>query len=232
MKNVNHSLNGTSGTSWEIRRQEAIHFYLGYRQAILIAGSLQKNLKLAKLERRKTQLGLSKEKERFQASVSNLSEIEKEIFLGEIEIIEDSLVEGEILIRDAELELAVAQSEEQRIVNAHPELLGNSLENSYSEVQLQFSQAAFLAKLARSVAISTYASMKGVSDATAEVIVDSDCLTSEEQRLLFASWSERMAKLIPAELENQVLQSEDVAKTDASIVKTMEAQNGASVTRN
>lgn len=226
MKNVNYSLNGTSGTLWEIRRQEAIHFYLGYRQAILIVGSLQKNLKLAKLEKRKTQLGVTKEKERFQAGVGSLNEIEREIFLGEIEIVEDSLIEGEILIRDAELELAVAQSEEQRITRTHPELLGNG----YDAVQQQFSQAAFLAKLARSVAISTYASMKGVSDATAEVIVDSDCLTSEEQRLLFTSWSERMAKLIPAELENQALQAEDIAKTDT--IKTMEVQNGTSFARN
>ena len=178
MKNTNYSLNGISGTLWEIRRQEAIHFYLGYRQAILIAASLQKNLKLAKLERRKTQMSVVKEKARFQSTANTLNEIEREIFLGEIEIVEDSLLEGETLIRDAELELAVAQSEEQRIAKAHPDLL----ENGYDAVQKQFSQQAFLAKLARSVAISTYASMKGVSDATAEVIVDSDCLTSEDQR--------------------------------------------------
>lgn len=194
MESVNLSLNGVSGTLWEIRRQEHIHYYLGYRQAVLIANSLLKNLRLARLNKKATQCMLKEQNDKLILLGDG---DDKEILLLEIGITEDSLDEQSSLIRDTELELKVAMEEKERIAKKYPELLG-----SYENVQNGCSQIALLAKLARSMAIATYSSLQGVSEGVAETIFDSGCLSLDDQQVLHSFWSEKMTKLIPANPDN------------------------------
>lgn len=214
MTSVNLSLNGVSGTLWEIRRQENTHFYLGYRQAVLIVRDLQKKIKSANLERRKTLFFVEQEK----AKANKLAGEEREILLDEISIIEDSLAEGLDFIRDAKNELNAAVAEIERLQNEHPDLL-----DSYETVQEKYSQASFVGKLARNLMISTYSLYKGVSESAAEVIVDSDCLTPHDQQTLVSSLAAKMEKLLPPEIEEKLIR-----QTAAS----MEIQNDTIPGRN
>lgn len=217
MLNVNITLNGISGTLWEIRRQEAIHFYLGYRQALLIIKDLEKNIKTAKLGSQKTMLAISKEK---TALASSIPEEEESVRILELEIIQDSLVETNLLIRDSVFELEAAKAEKDRIETEHPELRG-----TYEEIQQKYAQSAFLAKLARNVAISTYALSQGLSEAASEIIVDSNCLSITDQEQLFALWGNRMQKILPPKSEDATIQS-------INLIQATETQNGSITGRN
>lgn len=215
MANVNRTLNGIPGTLWEIRRQEHTHFYLGYRQAILIIESLSKNLMLAKLDQKKTNLVLKKETDKLET----LEEIDREIHFLEIEIIKQDCIEKNILIRDTLIELEIAIAEKERIEIEHPELL-----ESYELVQKNLVETAFLAKLARGLAVATYAVSQGFSESASEVIIDSDCLSEADQRKLFGLWSRRLQKVLPSNQTNNL--------TQQTVDIALEAQNGASFTRN
>lgn len=174
MSKVNLSLNGIPGTLWEIKRQEYIHWYLGYRQAILIIGALNKTLKEANLSQKKATLEIHKKKQ----ERSTKSGTELEILALEIEIAEDALDEQKQMIRDSEMERETALIEKARIESEHPEIASED----YETLQQKYTKEAFQNKLARAVTIAAYSSHKMLPEGASEVIYDMRAFSEAEQK--------------------------------------------------
>lgn len=171
---VNLSLNGIPGTLWEIKRQEHIHWYLGYRQAILIINSLNKALKEAELSQKKALLEISRKKQELSSKVED----EREITILEIEIAETALVEQKQMIRDSEMERETALLEKARIESEHVEITNGD----YQSLQQEYAREAFQNKLARSIAVAAYSSHKMLSESASEVIYDMRSFSESDQK--------------------------------------------------
>jgi hypothetical protein len=190
------SLNGTSGTLWEIRRQENIHPYLGIRQAILIINDHTKALKEGKLAQKKARVALSAQKEKFLSVEGD----ERDILFDEIELAEYNLESFDQLILDVETELNVALQEKLRIENCNPDMITKS----YEELQVTYANEAFQCKLARAVVVSAYSSHKMISEGAAEVIYDSGCLPKIERERFELNVISQLRQLLPPEPINPV----------------------------
>ena len=199
---VNLSLNGIPGTLWEIKRQEHIHWYLGYRQAILIINSLNKALKEATLSQKKVFLEIGKKRQ----ELSTKSGVELEILELEIEIVEDDLAQQKQMIRDSEMERETALIEKTRIESEHPEIAAEN----YEELQQKYAKEAFQNKLVRAVTIAAYSSHKMLPEGASEVIYDMRAFSEAEQK----SFSEKvmieilglMPELTPDNVARQLLE--------------------------
>ena len=172
--NVNLSLNGIPGTIWEIRRQEYIHWYLGYRQAILIINSLNKALKEAEVSQKKAVVEINKKK-RQQVLEEDPDTVE--ILNLEIEIAQDSFAEQSQMIIDGQVELSVALVEKERIESEYPEILSKS----YIELQQEYAEEAFQNKLVRATAISAYSSGRNLSEGVSEIMYDMQAFSAATQ---------------------------------------------------
>ncbi len=194
MTKANLSLNGIAGTLWEIRRQEYVHWYLGYRQAVLIVNSLTKGLKDAELSRLRTLLDIDNKKKDSQiGSHVETGELKTAIYALEIEIAENQLSEQEQMVRDSTLELEVARREKSRIEAEHPEieLYG------YQELQEKYAQEAFGNKLTRAIAISVFSTSKAIPEGAAEVIYDMRSLSETDQIKFSDNLTKEILALLP-----------------------------------
>lgn len=187
---VNLSLNGIPGTLWEIKRQEHIHWYLGYRQAILIVGALNKALKEADLSQKKALLEIDKKRETFFATEVGA---ELEILVLELEIAEDALAEQKQMIRDSEMERETALIEKTRIESEHPEIA----EHDYEGLQRKYTKEAFQNKLVRAVTIAAYSSRKMLPEGASEVIYDMRAFSEVEQKRFSAKVFAEVIALMP-----------------------------------
>lgn len=207
MQKVNLSLNGIPGTLWEIKRQEQIHWYLGYRQAILIVNSLGKTLKEAILTQKKATLALEQKKKLLVDKVG----VELEILILENEIADDALEEQKQLFRDTETEYQTALVEKTRIETEHPEILLKD----YKTLQTEYALDAFRGKLARHVAIATYSSHRALPESASEVIYDMMAFSVEEQQDFHQKLSSKMFELLLS--PSKVVQSFPDALTDLRV---------------
>ena len=199
---VNLSLNGIPGTLWEIKRQEHIHWYLGYRQAILIVNSLNKALKEATLTQKKALLEIDKKRQ----ALSTKSGVELEILELEIEIAEDDLEQQKQMVRDSEMERGTTLTEKARIEAEHPEIA----DEDYETLQHKYTKEAFQNKLARAVTIAAYSSHKMLPEGASEVIYDMRAFSEDEQKRfsakVFAEVIALMPELSPNNVEHQLLE--------------------------
>ena len=198
---VNLSLNGIPGTLWEIKRQEYIHWYLGYRQAILIINSLDKALKEANLSQKKALLEVDKTRQSLSTKVG----VELEILKLELEIAEDALDEQTQMVRDSEMERETALTEKVRIESEHPEIA----DQDYEGLQQKYSKEAFQNKLVRAVTIAAYSSHKMFPEGASEVIYDMRSFSEAEQRRfsekVFAEVIALMPELSPDNVARELL---------------------------
>lgn len=185
------SLNGVSGTLWEIRRQENVHPYLGLRQAILIIDTQEKALKEGRLSQKRTRLRL----ERQEQLVLEKKGLELEILLDEIELAKHELQSFDQLIIDAETELTTAKEEKRRIELLNPIMVAEVDDASITE----YANEAFQCKLARAVVISAYSSCKMISEGAAEVIYDSACLPETDKQKFEARVVGQLMQMLPPE---------------------------------
>lgn len=193
---VNLSLNGIPGTLWEIKKQEHIHWYLGYRQAILIIGALNKVLKEAALSQKKALLEIDKKRQ----ALATKTDAELEILELEIEIAEDTLNEQKQMVRDSEMERKTALIEKARIELEHPEIA----EEDYETLQQRYTKEAFQNKLVRSVAISAYSSHKMLSEGASEVIYDMQSFSEVEQQRFSEKIMIEILALMPGLSSNNI----------------------------
>ncbi|NJR25771.1 MAG: hypothetical protein HC786_28460 [Richelia sp. CSU_2_1] len=210
------SLNGIPGTLWEIRRQENIHPYLGWRQAILTASELEKSLKRGNLVKNRLRIELEKKERALQLRKDNrllyfifsipskffsfFNKNDKkeseylEILAAEIEIDRDEFSSLEQLIFDTETELNAAKEEKLRIESLNPDMVGGD-----SEALRKNASAAFQRKLVRAIVVSAYSSRKMISEGAAEVIYDSACLPEVEREQFEEDVVQQLMKLLPPE---------------------------------
>jgi hypothetical protein len=179
MNKPNLTLNGVPGTLWEIRRQESIHPYLGWRQSILIINSLEKALKNADLAYKKSALALTKQR----AKILNCEPEDLEIISCEIAIAEYEQESIAQLVFDTKMELKVAEEEKQRIEYLNLDMV----KETYMGLQEKYASCAFQCKLARSVVISALSSSNQISESAAEVLYDSACLSQNDREHLDAN---------------------------------------------
>ncbi|MEG3881051.1 hypothetical protein QT972_27170 [Microcoleus sp. herbarium7] len=196
MTKVNLSLNGIPGTLWEIKRQEHIHWYSGYRQAILIINSLNKALKEATLSQKKALLEVDKKRQ----GLSTKSGVELEILVLELEIAEDDLEQQKQMIRDSEMEHETALIEKARIESEHPEIA----EHDYEMLQQKYTKEAFQNKLARAVTIAVYSSHKMLPEGASEVIYDMRAFSEAEQKRFSEKVFTEVIALMPELSPNNV----------------------------
>ena len=189
MSKVNLSLNGIPGTLWEIKRQEYVHWYLGYRQAILIIGALNKTLKEATLSQKKAFLEMDKKRQ----ALAMKSGVELEILELEIEIAEDGLAQQKQMIRDSEMERETALTEKTRIESEHPEIA----DEDYEGLQQKYTKEAFQNKLVRAVTIAAYSSHKMLPEGASEVIYDMRSFSEDEQKRFSAKVFTEVIALMP-----------------------------------
>ena len=213
MQKVNLSLNGIPGTLWEIKRQEHIHWYLGYRQAILIINSLNKALKETTLLQKKARLEIDKKRQ----ALSTMSSVELEILALEIEIAEDDLTQQKQMIRDSEMERETALAEKARIELEHPEIEVKD----YEGLQQRYAKEAFQNKLARAVTIAAYSSHKMLPEGASEVIYDMRAFSETEQQRFSDKVMTEILGLIP-ELSPNNIRREPLEQN----LNNMEGENG------
>lgn len=189
MDKVNLSLNGVQGTLWEIRRQEHIHWYLGYRQTILIIRSIARSLKEGRLVQKQTSLNLETKRQ----ELTEKTGVAREISELEIEIAESDLEDKLELIRDSTAELEIAISEKERIEREHPEIH----EKDYHELQHQIAKEAFENKLVRAVAIGAYSIRKMLPEGATEIIYDMSGFSEIEQQSFSLKVKQKILELMP-----------------------------------
>lgn len=169
------SINSYAATLFEIRIKEQLHPLLGLRQAALTVREKQQALSYhSTLARKNIRRVRAIARQRKWLSFANRL-LHAELISDRIEAFDEEMLHLntecdwiEPLIRDAQMELAAAVQEHQRMVDKYPEITAKT----YMQLQLEETPQALMDGFARTIAGQAWAKQMGYPEAVGRLLFD------------------------------------------------------------
>ncbi len=162
-----------------IRQRERVHWFLGLREAEEFIRTCSQTLEDTAFNSRKHDRATRRLELQQQEPLTELSEalalIRKEELDDRLQQSRQAWDRLQPMIRDTQMELAAAQAEYDRIVEAHPEVTALS----YEELQSRYTPIALAERHAHFLASRVIASLRGLPESVGELLVGLDPAQSD-----------------------------------------------------